>query len=429
MQARAPAIVAGAAAGSATRLAATPRRGTCGSMRTISGPQTSWADVGTARARARARGIHRSNPPARGRASTRRAPVAAAERAKPSERESHGSTISRIVTARDRTATPIAGRPSASASIATAAIAAARMTLGSGVTSATNAASTSIAPITLPPRDAPHSASRANAAPTTIAQFAPDTAVRCDSDEAFIAASVSGSRLVVSPTASPGTRPAPGWGRPRVEATRPSRSPSKNAHTPAGVEADSTELVRTTRAARSPGSEGTARPLSRTSLPMLAASSADRPSASTRIRAGTLPVTARAPARTRVATASNHAPPSGEPSMRPVTVTSSSRWRPPSASRAAICARVDPAVATVPAAAAEQASATATIASTADRRHASAVVAHAARARTTASGVGSEIIVLAPAVAQVAAATETARRDRRRAPGRPLTRAPGLGCP
>ncbi len=210
MHARAPAIVAGAAAGSATRLAATPSRGTCGSISTISGPQTSCAEVGTASARARARGIHRSNPPASGRARTSRAPVAAAERAKPRDRDSHGSTTSRTVTASDSTAIPMAGRPSASASIATPAIAAARMTLGSGVTRATNAVSTSIAPTTRPPRDAPHSASRANAAPTTIAQFAPETAVRCESDDAFIAASVAGSRLEVSPTASPGTRPAPG---------------------------------------------------------------------------------------------------------------------------------------------------------------------------------------------------------------------------
>lgn len=422
-------MVAGAAAGSATRLAATPSRGTCGSMSTISGPQTSWADVGTASPRARARGIHRSNPTARGRASTRRAAVAAADRAKPSERESQGSMTRSAVTAAESTAMPTAGRPRARASIATTAIAAARTTLGSGVTSATKATSTTVAPITRTPRGAPHSASNANAAPTTIAQFAPETAVRCDSDAAFMAASVDGSRLEVSPTARPGTRPAPGCGSPRVEATSPSRSPSNKAHTPSGGRTSCVSLARTTSTARSAGSAATPRPTMPTSPPIPVPASAARPSASTMTRTGTPPLSATGPARTVEAIASNHAPPSGVPSMRPATVTSSSSCRPPSVCRAATWSRTGATDVTAPAEAPAQARATATTPTTARRRHTKTPVATSAPvASARASAAASGTPTATPAATQVRAATVTERSARRRSARRALIRAPGRGC-
>jgi hypothetical protein len=117
---------------------------------------------------------------------------------------------SRTVAASASTATPTAGRPSARARRAIVAITAARMTLGSGVTRITNAARTITAPTMRTPRGAPHAARRAKAAATTIAQLAPETAVRWDSDEAFMASSVAASSIEVSPTARPGTSPAPG---------------------------------------------------------------------------------------------------------------------------------------------------------------------------------------------------------------------------
>lgn len=429
MHASAPAMVAGAAAGSATRLAAIPSSGTCGSISTISGPQTSWADVGTVSPRARARGIHRSNPTARGRASTRRAAVAPADKAKPSERASHGSMTSNAVTAAESTAMPTAGRPRARASIATTAIAAARTTLGSGVTRATKATSTTVAPTTRTPREAPHSASNANAAPTTIAQFAPETAVRCDSEAAFMAASVDGSRLEVSPTARPGTRPAPGCGSPRVEATSPSRSPSRNAHSPSGGRTSCTSLARTTSIARSAGSAATPRPTTPTPPPMPVPASAARPSASTITRTGTPPLSETGPARTSAAIASNHAPPSGVPSMRPATVRSSSSCRPPWVCRAATWARTGATDATAPAAAPAQARATATTPTTARRRHTKTPVATSAheasaRAGTAASGTPTAT----PAAAQVRAATVTERSARCRIARRTLIRAPDRGC-
>lgn len=321
MHARAPAMVAGAAAGSASMLAATPSRGTCGSMRTMSGPHTSCADSGTPIARPRARGIHRLSPVARGRASTSRAAVAAAESANPIDSDSHGSTTSSTVTARDSTAIPTAGRPSESANRATRAIAAARMTLGSGVTRATKAASTTVAPPMRAARGAPHSASTAKAAPTTIAQFAPETAVRCDSDEAFIAVSVVLSSMLVSPTARPGTRPAPGCGSPTVECTNARRTSSSAPQTPGGGVVASTVSARTRRTARSVGSLGDARPVTVTVLPSPTGCRASRASTATATRAGTAPLTRSGPAVTASAIASNQAVPSGRTSTRPVTVT------------------------------------------------------------------------------------------------------------
>ena len=98
----------------------------------------------------------------------------------------------------------------------------ARTTLGSGVTSRTKPPAPPRPHPTRARREPPMAATAPKASPTTIAQFAPDTAVRCDSDDSFIAASRSGVTADVSPTASPGIRPAPGAGSPAAEPTSPS---------------------------------------------------------------------------------------------------------------------------------------------------------------------------------------------------------------
>ena len=158
--------------------------------------------------------------------------MAAAESAKPSDVDSQGSAIIRSATASESTDMPTAGRPRSTASIAAPAIAAARTTLGSGVTSTTKPASAATPHPTRTRRPRPASAAAPKAMPTTSAQFAPDTAVRCDSDDRFIAASSSGPTRDVSPTARPGTSPAPGSGRPTVARSSPRRRPEAMAAAP-----------------------------------------------------------------------------------------------------------------------------------------------------------------------------------------------------
>ncbi|MNI90108.1 hypothetical protein D3C73_1475980 [compost metagenome] len=73
---------------------------------------------------------------------------------------------------------PALGRPSSTVSMPTDAMTAARMTLGSGVTRTTKPASPATARTTRSARPAPHRAASQKIPPTTIAQFAPLTAVR-----------------------------------------------------------------------------------------------------------------------------------------------------------------------------------------------------------------------------------------------------------
>ena len=274
-------------------------------------------------------------------------------------------------------------------------------------------------------RRAPHTARSAKAAPTTRAQFAPDTAVRCDSDDSVMAVSVAASRPDVSPTASPGMSPAPGCGSPRVEATSPSRSPSNVAHTPCGGGARSTSFARSTRAARSAGSAGIARPESTISLPCPATERRSRSSASTPIRAGITPRTVVSPADTVDTVASNQAPPSALPDTWPVIVAVTRRWRPPSISRSATACRVGASVATVPPEAAAHASAIVTT-SSAGRRNRTKTTATAAdvTASPTATihAAGAAVVTAAPL--HVAVATASGRHARFRRARRSLIPAP-----
>ncbi len=263
-----PSTVATGAAGPASRFARTPYTGTVGWMRISSGPQASWAASGTASASASGRGTARASPAASGRAHSSSAAVAATESAKPSDAASQGSNTSSTVTAVASSAIPTPARPRSTASIAMAAMAAARTTLGSGVTSTTNPTSTVSPQATRSPREAPSAAARAKAMPTTSAQLAPDTAVRCESDAAFIAASSVGDTMDVSPTASPGTRPAPSPGRPPTARTSPRRSSAAAAAAPSAAWTTSTPRdAQSTTTARSPVRPGLAVPRICTTAP------------------------------------------------------------------------------------------------------------------------------------------------------------------
>ena len=88
---------------------------------------------------------------------------------------SHGSAMRMPLALSASIPAPALGRPSINDSIATPAMTAALITLGSGVTSTTNPASAMAAAMTRVARPAPHSAASQKTAPTTIAQFAPDT--------------------------------------------------------------------------------------------------------------------------------------------------------------------------------------------------------------------------------------------------------------
>ena len=120
--------------------------------------------------------------------------------------------VSSTATARDSTGMPLSGRPDARAASTSVAITAARNTLGSGVTRTTKPNNTVTDATTRQPRGTPATAPPSMMRPMITAQFAPDTAVKWLSDDAFIAASSSSLTAEVSPMASPGNRapPSPG---------------------------------------------------------------------------------------------------------------------------------------------------------------------------------------------------------------------------
>jgi len=82
------------------------------------------------------------------------------------------------MTATESAATPPPGLPAARATSTTTAIVPARMTLGCGVTSTMKPARASIATTIRPVLRTRQSPATTNAAAVTMAQFAPDTAVR-----------------------------------------------------------------------------------------------------------------------------------------------------------------------------------------------------------------------------------------------------------
>jgi hypothetical protein len=106
------------------------------------------------------------------------APVAATERAKPGSRASPGSNVSSTQTDAPRAGSAARGRPDASASSVTAPIAAARTTLGLGRARTTNRISAIPATMASTRRSTPRLRNGHRTPATTIATFAPETAVR-----------------------------------------------------------------------------------------------------------------------------------------------------------------------------------------------------------------------------------------------------------
>ena len=217
---------------------------------------------------ASARGIHRASPTASGSASSSSAPVAPAESRKPYDAASHGSAMSSTVTASESTATPAPRRPVSRATSAIVDIAPARITLASGVTSTTKPASAARETTTRVRRPAPHAAQIPKAIAATSEQLLPDTAVRCDSDDAFISASSSSVTPLVSPTESPGSSPAPGSGRSCVtNETKPRRRSLAIANTCCGGARISSASANTTATDASPASDGSPPPETATRAP------------------------------------------------------------------------------------------------------------------------------------------------------------------
>ena len=104
--------------------------------------------------------------------------MASTERAKPNERDNHGSAAVSTTTAPASAGTPRRVRPEASPSRPTAPITAARSTLGSGRARTTNPASAAPASTSLVRRDAPQPPATISTVPQTIATLLPDTAQR-----------------------------------------------------------------------------------------------------------------------------------------------------------------------------------------------------------------------------------------------------------
>lgn len=182
--------------------------------------------------------------------------VASTDRANANDRANQGSTTSMPTAARAMSGTPRTGRPARCTTSTTIAITVARTIEGPGRTSTTNTRSTATAAAARRPRARPQARPRTTTSPTTTAQFAPDTAVRCVSAEVSIAASVVGSRPERSPIASPRSSAAPGCGRSAVARTNACRAVSVAPSSPSGGTDDGVPRRNATNAVAEPGSSG-----------------------------------------------------------------------------------------------------------------------------------------------------------------------------
>ena len=152
------------------------------------------------------------------------AAVAATDSVKPASRASPGSAVRSTQTEAASAGTAARGRPAASAISVIAPIAAARTTLGPGRASTTKPASPRPATSTCTPGRTPRRRSGHRMPVSTIATFAPETAVRWESPALRKSAVRSGSIARVSPTTRPGSSPAGRSSSVRAaEAVRPSR--------------------------------------------------------------------------------------------------------------------------------------------------------------------------------------------------------------
>jgi hypothetical protein len=205
-----PMTVTTGANGSASRFAGTAYVGRAGASGIVSGQHATCAAIGTATAVATGVQQLRASSAVSGGPSTTIPEVASTDRPKANDRANHGSTTSITTAARAMSGTPRTGRPDRCTTRTTTAITLARRIDGSGRTSTTNPTRSTTASAARAPRLSPAARPRSTTRATTTAQFEPDTAVRCVSALASIAASVAGSRPLRSPIARPRSSAPPG---------------------------------------------------------------------------------------------------------------------------------------------------------------------------------------------------------------------------
>ena len=146
---------------------------------------------------------------------------------------------------------------------------AARCTLGCGVTTTTKSSNTVAEVITRPSRGMPSAPPPSMTRPTTIAQFAPETAVRWVRLLVFIAASSRSDTAPSSPIARPGSRSPPSPARPAASSANACRNSSAHATTGACAPTTSSpSLAKTRKRTRSPAGVASSVPCTVTSSPI-----------------------------------------------------------------------------------------------------------------------------------------------------------------
>ncbi len=190
-QAASPTSVATGAAGAASRFASTPYTGTVGRDEHEERPARQLRRDGNRRARARAaRGSRRPRPSASGRANRSSDAVADADSANPSEVASQGSATSRIATASDSIDMPAPDPPEEHPQHRDRGHRRGADDARLGGDEQHEARERGEAAADPDRTRGPPARRRsANASPTTSAQLAPETAVRCESEDCFISAS------------------------------------------------------------------------------------------------------------------------------------------------------------------------------------------------------------------------------------------------
>src|SRR5690625_3077186 len=172
-----PPMVAGATSGAASRFAGTETRLISPDNATSTGVTTIWAAIGTARATADHDGNHDMVRCHRG-TRTRIPPVASTDIAKPGDRASHGSTMTRTITAVANAGSPRRRPATVIPTTAIVPIAAARMTLGSGRANRTKPMIASNPRTGIARPRTPHHRARPRATTKMIVTLVPDTAVK-----------------------------------------------------------------------------------------------------------------------------------------------------------------------------------------------------------------------------------------------------------
>ncbi len=216
-------MVAGATAASASMLAGTATRLTPPPTATRSGEQATCAAAATASGSASHLGIRPARASRQPGARITRPAVAETDRVKPTERARSGLTRTSTSTLAASAGRARRGRPLPAATIPINPMTPARRTLGDGrarTTKPNRAAATQPA--------CSHGPNRLRrmttvAAAMMIAQFAPETATRCDIPAVRKSSRTSPSRLLVSPRTRPGSSPRRGPSSPDAASRNPAR--------------------------------------------------------------------------------------------------------------------------------------------------------------------------------------------------------------